>query len=384
MRKGGMAPDRLLVVLSSVPDPRVARTRRYPIGAILTIALLAVINGAAGWEDMEEFADVRRIWLSGFLDLPDGLPSADTFRRVFEAIDVRALGACLFRLISEVAPDLSGQVVAIDGKTMRRSFDRRTGKSPLHMVSAWVAEHGITLGQVATDEKSNEITAIPELLSTIDVRGATVTIDAMGCQKKIASAIVDAGADYALALKDNHPTLRAEVERAFEDMAEGRTKTPRANRHEVTSKGHGREETRRVTVCSNVSGLTDCAEWTNLRSIAMVERTRTVGNKTSVEKAYYLSSLIVNAKTMERRVRAHWSIENALHWTLDVVFGEDSSRIRSRGGAENLSAVRKLALSLLKLEQSRPGKSIAMKRKRAGWEPDYAFRVLSMISAFSA
>jgi len=375
-----MSPARLVAVLSKVPDPRVKRTRLHEIGAVLTMALLAVINGADGWEDMAEFADVRQVWLGGFLDLSNGLPCADTFRRVFEAINTRALGTCLYELVSDLTADLTDKVVAIDGQTMRRSFDRRSGRSPLHMVTAWVAAQGIALGQLATEEKSNEITAIPELLDMIDVRGATVTIDAMGCQKKIAAAIIDAGAHYALALKDNHPLLRAEVEAVFSDIVAGHTRAPRAAVDETEDQAHGRQERRRVTVSTKVGKLTDVNEWKDLSSIVMIERERTVGNATSTERVYYLSSLVVDAATMGRRIRDHWSIENSLHWILDVVFRQDTSRVRSRGGATNLAALRKLALSLLRLEQSRPGKSIAMKRKRAGWEPDYAFRVLSMIS----
>lgn len=375
-----MSPARLLDVLSAIPDHRVARTRVHKLVDILAIALLAVINGANGWEDMAEFADVREQWLRGFLELPGGTPCADTFRRIFEAIRPQALGDCLARLTSDLAGDLGGQVVAIDGKTMRRSFDKRKNKSALHMVSAWVAERGISLGQIATEEKSNEITAIPELLKMLDVRGATVTIDAMGCQKKIAAAIFDEGADYALALKDNHPVLRSDVEKVFKAAGASGGRGAKVDVCTVESMGHGRQEKRRVTVSTQTDGLAGAAEWANLRSIVMVERERTVGEKTSKETAYYLSSLAIDAATMERRIRAHWSIENSLHWTLDVTFHEDASRIRSRGGAANLAAVRKLALALLRLEQSRPGKSVAMKRKRAGWEPDYAFRVLSMIS----
>lgn len=375
-----MSPKRLAEIFSTVPDPRVARTRAHKLVDILVIALLAVINRADGWEDMSEFADVRERWLRGFLELPGGVPSADTFRRVFEAIDQRAFGECLAQVTADLSADVEGKVVAIDGKTLRGSFDKRRGLSPLHVVSAWVAEGGITLGQIVTEEKSNEITAIPELLKTIDVRGSTVTIDAMGCQKTIAAAIVDRGADYALALKDNHPTLRAEVEAAFEFPKATGARKKDIETCRVESKGHGRQEVRRVTVIRNVDSITDADDWKGLRSIVMVERERTIGEKTSRETAYYLSSLSVSAALMEKRIRAHWSIENNLHWTLDVVFGEDSSRIRSRNGAANLTQVRKLALSLLKLEQSRPGKSIAMKRKRAGWEPDYAFTILSMIS----
>lgn len=375
-----MSPARLIVILSSIPDPRVKRTRAHKLVDILVIALLAMINGAAGWEDMAEFADVRVFWLRTFLELPGGAPCADTFRRVFEAIDERVFGECLAEITADLTADVEGKVVAIDGKTMRGSFDRRLGKSPLHVVSAWIAERGITMGQIVTDEKSNEITAIPALLKTIDVRGATVTIDAMGCQKKIAEAIVDAGADYALALKDNHPVLRQEVEVAFESPKAAGIAKKDIKVCRVENKGHGRREVRRVTVITDVNSITSADEWKKLRSIVMVERERSVGEKTSTETAYYLSSLVVSAATMERRIRSHWSIENALHWTLDMVFDEDKSRVRDRIGAANLAQVRKLALSLLKMEDSRPGKSVAMKRKRAGWEPDYAFRVLSMIS----
>lgn len=375
-----MSPKRLVAIMSSVPDPRVARTRVHKLVDILVVALLAMINGADGWEDISDFAEVREDWLRGFLELPGGVPCADTFRRVFEAIDPRTFGQCLAKIIADLSAELQGKVVAIDGKTLRGSFDRRRGFSALHVVSAWVAEGGITLGQIVTEEKSNEITAIPELLKTIDVRGATVTLDAMGCQKTIAEAIIDGGADYALALKDNHPTLRAEVEAAFEFPKVSGARKKDIETVRVESKGHGRHEVRRVTVMRNVDCITEADDWKGLRSIVMVERERTVGDKSSRETAYYLSSLNVSAAVMEKRIRAHWAIENSLHWTLDVVFGEDKSRIRSRNGAANLTQVRKLALSLLKLEQSRPGKSIAKKRKIAGWEPDYAFTVLSMIS----
>lgn len=375
-----MSPARLVTVLASLPDPRVARTRVHKLVDILAIALLAMINGAAGWDDMADFGEARTAWLRGFLDLPGGIPCADTFRRVFEAIDTRSLAECLAVVTSDLTADLEGKGVAIDGKTMRRTFDRRSGKSALHMVTAWVVERGISLGQIATEEKSNEITAIPELLKTINVRGATVTIDAMGCQKTIAAAIIDSEADYVLALKDNHPILRAEVAAIFDDATRSAGKGPIDVCTVAGKKAHGRQEVRRVSVCTSVDGFTGVNEWKDLRSVVMVERERTIGEKTSSEKVYYLSSLVTGAVAMEHRIRSHWSIENSLHWTLDVVFDEDRSRIRSRGGATNLAAIRKLALSLLKLEQSRPGKSVARKRKIAGWEPDYAFRILSMIS----
>lgn len=375
-----MSPAAFVALLTTVPEPRVARTRVHRLEDILAIALLAAINGADGWEEIADFGESREKWLRGFLELPGGLPCADTYRRLFEAIDTEALGGCLAAMTSGLVADLRGKVVAIDGKTMRRSFDRKSGRSALHVVSAWVAERGITLGQVVTEEKSNEITAIPELLKTIDVKGAIVTIDAMGCQKKIAASIVEAEADYALALKDNHPTLRTEVEGVFAAAAANAEGSKKVKRVAVESSGHGRREVRRVSVSQDVQALTERAEWANLKSIVMVERERTVGDRTSSETAYYLSSLRLGPKAMERCIRAHWSIENSLHWVLDVVFREDESRVRSRGGAANLAALRKLALVLLKLEQSSPGRSIARKRKIAGWTPDYAFDILSNIS----
>ena len=375
-----MSPTVLVSLLTTVPDPRVARTRVHRLEDILAIALLAAINGADGWEEMADFAGVREAWLRGFLELPGGLPCADTYRRVFEAIDPAALGACLAAMTAGLTSDLTGKVVAIDGKTMRRSFDKRSGMSALHVVSAWVSDQGISLGQIATEEKSNEITAIPELLKTIDVKGAIVTIDAMGCQKKIAASIVEAEADYALALKENHPTLRTEVEGVFAAAEAEEAGTKRVKSISVRSEGHGRKEVRRVSVSQDVAALSEGKEWASLRSVVMVERTRTVGDTTSTETAYYLSSLRVGPKAMERVIRSHWSIENSLHWVLDVVFREDSSRVRSRGGATNLAALRKLALVLLRLEQSKPGKSVARKRKLAGWEPDYAFDILRNIS----
>jgi predicted transposase YbfD/YdcC len=376
-----MSPTRLVAIQSSMPDPRVARTRIHKLVDILVITLLAIIHGADGWEDIADFAGVRKNWLRGFLELAGGVPCADTLRRVFEALDPRSFGECLAQITADFSADVQGKVVAIDGKTLRGSFDRRRGRSALHVVSAWVAEAGITLGQSVTEEKSNEIPAIAELLKTLDVRGATVTLDAMGCQKTIAAALVDGGADYALALKNNHPTLRAEVEAAFEFPKATGARKKEIETCLVESQGPGRHEVRRVTVRRNVEYITEADDGKGLRTLVRVERERTSEGKTSRETVYYLSSLNESATRMEKCIRTPWSIENNLHWTLDVVFGEDKSRIRSHHGAANLTQVRKLALSLLKLESSRPGKSIVKKRKIAGWEPDYAFTILSMISA---
>lgn len=374
-----MLPSRLVDTFSSLRDPRVERTRRHGLVNVLVIALLAVINGATGWKDMELFARGRLFWLKSFLALPNGVPSEDTFRRVFEAIDAKAFSECVALIIEDLVADLRGKVVAIDGKTLRGSFDRRIGKSPLHVVSAWVSELGLSLGQISVEDKSNEITAIPELLKTIDVRGATITIDAMGCQKAIAEEIVTGGAHYILAVKDNHPKLHAAIAGAFADCPHSDAKN--AGEHETEGKAHGRLERRRVRVMTQIDEIADIGAWKGARSIVEVERSRTVGEKTSVERAYYISSLGVKAATMGDRIRAHWAIENSLHWVLDVTYGEDKSRIRDRNGAANITALRKLSASLLARTPAHGAKSVAQRRKLAGWVPDYAFEVLAAISA---
>lgn len=372
-----MRPSRLIEALSTVPEPRVARTRRHELVDILAIALLSVINGSTAWSDMEAFAHARLAWLRTFLKLPNGAPSEDTFRRVFEAIDPKAFGGAVAMLMSDLAGDLAGRVVALDGKTMRGSLDKKRSKSALHVVSAWVSELGISLGQICVEEKSNEITAIPELLQTLDVAGATITIDAMGCQKAIAASIVDRGADYILAVKDNQPSLHAALKAAFQEPAA----QTRAGAHVSAARSHGRTERRGVRVRCDIATIPGIESWRGAQSIVEVVRTRSAGDKTSVERAYFISSLHVDAKTMGRRIRSHWGIENSLHWVLDVTFGEDGSRVRSRNGAANLTALRKLAIALLSRAPVGRTRSIAQRRKVAGWMPDYAFQVLAGISA---
>jgi predicted transposase YbfD/YdcC len=309
------------------------------------------------------------------------VPSEDTFRRVFEAIDPKEFGRAMATIIEDLVTDLRGKVVAIDGKTMRGSFDRRRGKSAVHVVSAWVTDLGISLGQISTEDKSNEITAIPELLETLDVRGATVTIDAMGCQKVIAEAIVDKGADYILAVKDNHPKLKVSLEVAFAEVPGREHESIVEDEHATEGKGHGRIERRRVRVTRDIDWIEGIDAWKGVKSIIEVERTRTINGKTSLERAYFISSLALDAKEMGHRIRAHWGIENSLHWVLDVTYGEDKSRVRDRNGAANLNALRKLSASLLARTPSHRAKSVAQRRKLAGWLPDYAFDVLASISS---
>jgi predicted transposase YbfD/YdcC len=374
-------PLRIYEHFVTLKDPRVERTKRHVLMDIVVIAILAVIAGADGWDDIEQFADARVDWLTQFLSLRHGIPCADTFRRVFEALDARQFGSCFIAWMREVAESMSGKLVAIDGKTARGSFAKERGQGPLHLVSAWVAENSLALGQMATEDKSNEIVAIPKLLELLDLRGATVTIDAMGCQKAIAAAIVDRGADYVLALKDNQPTLRDEVASFFEHArAEGWKDTPHSF-DETTDKGHGRIELRRVWSSSAIDWLDPKGAWKGLRSIAMVERTRIVGEKTSLERAFYLSSHAADAARLGDLARRHWSIENSLHWTLDLTFDEDRSRIRSKNGVQNFAALRKLALALLKREPTKAKLSVAQKRKRAGYRTDYLLAVLQGATA---
>ena len=375
-----MLPSRLVHVLSSIKDPRVERTRRHKLTDILVIAILALINGADGWSDMEAFGRVREEWLRTFLELPNRIPSEDTFRRVFEMLDTSMFGECVAQIIEDLVSDLADKVVALDGKTLRHSFDRRRGRSALHVVSAWVTDLGLSLGQIAVEEKSNEITAMPALLSTLDIKRATVTIDAMGCQKSITGEVLARGADYILAVKDNHPTLHKEIEEAFMDLPGQDRNGMVEDEHVTESNGHGRHERRRVRVIRDIDWLTDIGSWKGAKSIIEVERTRTLDSKTSVERAHFISSLSLGAPILEQRIRAHWGIENALHWSLDVTFGEDASRIRDRNSAANLAALRKLALSLLKRAPAHKTRSLAQRRKLAGWAPDYAFEVLAAIS----
>jgi len=379
----------LLASFEDLRDPRVERTRAHRLGDVLVLSVLAVprrglrsvvMAGADGWDDIVEWAETRERWLRTFLALPGGIPSADTVRRIFQAIDPKQFAQCFERLVTHLAGHMPEQLVVMDGKTLRRTFSREAGLGPLHVVSAWVADRGVQLGQVVTDTKSNELSAIRELLEPVDVKGTVVSIDALGCQRDVAEKIVERGADYLLALKDNQPTLRQEVAAYFEHARSDRTVDARpVLSSETVDKAHGRLEIRRTACTDDVAWVGASVQWKGLRSVVMIERERTVGDKTSVETADYLTSLPADPARLGALVRRHWSIENELHWVLDVTFDEDQSRIRDRNSAMNLTLLRKLALSLLKREQSDPRKSIAMKRRRVGWNNDYLFTVLGTL-----
>lgn len=368
------ATSALLEHLTTVPDPRIARHRWHKLSDILVIAICAVLCGAESYPAIEDFGHEREEWLRQFLELPEGIPSHDTFNRVLRLLDPVEFQACFLRWMQTVAEVTAGEVVAIDGKVLRRSFAKGTGKQAIHMVSAWASENGVVLGQRKVDTKSNEITAIPALLDLLVLKGCLVTIDAMGCQRTIAEKIVGQGADYVLALKGNQPTLKQAVESFFVTGPEAETHRTQSDYYEQTERGHGRGETRRAWSSADVPVALHAAAWPGLQSIGMVEALRTGDGKTSLEQRFYLSSLPPDAEPFAQAVRKHWEVENQLHWSLDVTFREDQSRLRSGHGAENFAVVRHIALNLLRQEPST--KSLPRKRLACALNPDYLLKVL--------
>jgi predicted transposase YbfD/YdcC len=363
---------------SELEDPRRYNRRHYLLD-ILIIAICAAISGANGWNDVAQFGKLKEAWLKSTLDLelPHGIPSADTFRRVFAALDAEHFQTCFVNWIQAVEKVTKGQVVAIDGKTLRRSHDRSLGKGALHMVSAWATGTGLVLGQLKVDSKSNEIPAVPELLEMLEIEGCIVTLDALHCQTETVEAILEKHADYVLPVKENQPRLLEALQRLFNDPEEMRW--VECDSFRTVEEGHGRIETRECRTTSDpeyLEYIATLAEWQGLRSIAMVEAVRRVGEKATVARRYFISSLVSNAKSMLRAVRSHWGIENEVHWILDVTFREDDSRIRRDNGAENFAVLRHIALNLLKQEDSAK-LSLRAKRNQAAWDDDYRLKVLT-------
>jgi predicted transposase YbfD/YdcC len=361
---------------SFLKDPRVDRTKLHPLINILVIALSAIICGAEGWTDVELFGQSKRHWLAKFLDLSNGIPSHDTFGRVFAALDAEQFQVCFANWVQALCEKLGGQVVAIDGKTLRHSHDQTIGREAIHMVSAWATESQLVLAQTKVDAKSNEITAIPAVLKVLDIMGCIVTIDAIGCQKEIASQIVEQGADYVLALKANQGTLHNDVKSLFVYAEE--TNFVDCDYHKTVGKGHGRVEIRECWTISDAeyfAFLDKPEQWSALQTIAMVRATRRVGEQVETETRYYISSLPCNAEQILAAVRQHWHIENCVHWVLDVTFREDDSRIRSGNAPQNMAVLRHMALNLIKREQT-SRRSIRAKRLKAGWDEDYLTRIL--------
>jgi len=370
------APRGLLRAFEGLEDPRMERTKHHSLGDILAIAVCATICGADDWTKMALFGQCKEKWLRTFLDLPNGIPSHDTFRRVFMLLDPDAFEQCFMAWIGELAVASAGRLIAIDGKTLRRSFDRAHGKAAVHMVSAWCDANAMVLGQVATDDKSNEITAIPRLLKLIDVTGAVVTIDAMGCQKEIAKTIVDQGGDYVLQLKGNQGGLYDETVELFDQCLRDDCLGIPYTTATTVNKGHGRLERRTIWATEEVGWFAERDKWKHLRSLARVRCERTIDGETSTEDHYYISSLAADPTTLLGYIRGHWSIENRLHWSLDISFADDDRRTRVGHGAENATRLARIALNLLKAETTLKA-GIKSKRLMCGWDHDYLLTVLT-------
>lgn len=359
---------------AELTDPR-RRKVTYPLINVVVIAVCAVICGADDFVAIAEFGEKKRHWFAQFLDLSSGIPSHDRFNAILAAIKPAEFEKCLLSWITSLHEITDGQVIAIDGKTLRHSFDTASSKAAIHMVSAWATANHISLGQVVVDEKSNEITAIPKLLEMLELSGALVTIDAMGCQVEIARKIVAGGADYVLTAKDNQPTLRRGIEQFFEDHLEDDFARTQVRRYHTKEKGHGREEVRDYYICPVPDDLPDRSRWEKLSAIGIVLSDTWRDGENHLEIRYYILSRYLSGKRFAEAVRNHWGIENNLHWQLDVTFREDECRIRKGHADANFSIVRRAALSLLKNESTL---KVGIKNKRlvAAWDESYLEKVL--------
>jgi predicted transposase YbfD/YdcC len=363
--------------LSHVPDPRRERTKRHQLVDILVIAVCATICAAETWEEIAEFGQAKEMWFQKFLALPNGIPSHDTFRRVFLRINPKKFQEAFLVWVRSVFKQTGGELVSIDGKQVRGARTK-DGKEGLRMVSAWASESRLVLGQVKTAEKSNEITAIPALLELLDLGGCIVTIDAMGCQKEIAARIISQAADYVLSLKGNQGKLHEEVAEYFAWAEQINFKDLEYDYCATLEKDHGRIEGRRCWATADTEWFTEKAQWAGLRSFIMVEAEREViGQAATVERRYFISSLPADAKQALRAVRGHWEVENSLHWVLDVAFREDACRTRTGHAPENLATLRHIAVNLLKQERSCK-LGIKSKRLKAGWDESYMLKVLNI------
>lgn len=372
---------RLADHFAALDDPRVERTKLHPLSSIVVIAICAVISGAESWDDIEDFGEIRAAWFATFLDLPHGIPSHDTFNRVFAALDPVQFRACFLSWMQAVAGVLPTQVIAVDGKTVRGSQAGENGKAAIHLVSAWASATRLVLAQTAVETKSNEITAIPDLLGCLALTGCIVTIDAMGCQRAIAQQILDQEGSYVLALKDNQETLRADVQLSVVAAEADHFAGIRHDRAQRIEKGHGRIETRHALVIDDpavLAWIQDRHAWPGLAAIGMVRAERRIGSDRTSEDRFYLLSASLTAHVFGETVRSHWGIENAVHWVLDVTFHEDQSRIRAGYAAENFAVLRHIALNLLR-QATVKRRSIKGRRLKAAWDPEYLLQVLTGI-----
>jgi len=375
-------PKPLIECFERLPDPRVERTRLHKLVDILVIGLCSQITGGEGLKDMPVFGQAKKQWLETFLELPEGIPSYDTFRRVYAAIDPDRFLDCFVQWVQGICPALNDETVAIDGKALRRALN--DGDSIPYIVSAWASENGLVLGQVKVKDKSNEITAIPELLRVLKLEGCIVTMDAMGCQKDIAANIIEKHADYVLALKGNHATVHDEVKEFFTDavlpcaaQCADTAAQDKMDFHQTIEKGHGRVETRRYWQSTDLDWFEDKPLWKGLKSIGMVESIRSIKGKSTIERRFFLSSLPLDAQRFGKAVRDHWGVENALHWSLDVTFREDDSRARNLNAAQNLATLRRITINLVKKDSS---KKCSQRQKRifAALDQDYLKHLLGI------
>lgn len=370
------APRGLLRVFDELEDPRVERNKLHGLVDILAITLLAVICGADEWTEIELFGQSKLDWLRTFLRLPHGIPSHDTFGRVFSRLDPQQLERCFQKWMNALARRSGGELIALDGKMLRRSFDQAGQKAAIHMVSAWSQANHLVLGQVATDAKSNEITAIPQLLNMLDITDSVVTIDAMGCQKAIAKQIVEQKGHYVLQVKGNQKTLHDLVKETFDELTHRGIPGVPCSFHEEVDSGHGRVETRRIWTTKWTDWYPQRKDWAGLRSFVCVESERTINGQTSTDRRYYISDLDgLDARTMLGYVRGHWGIENQLHWSLDMTFREDTLRQRVGHSAENLSRIRRLALNLLRRDKTCKN-GLKGKRLKACLKQGYLLRII--------
>jgi predicted transposase YbfD/YdcC len=367
--------DHIVETFSGLEDPRIERTKRHPLVNVLVMALCGSICGAEGWDELVDFCEARRKWFEGFLAMPAGIPSADTFRRVFERLNPKAFQDCFTKFVSALARDMSGEVVAIDGKTLRGLVEKAGKETQLHLVHVWATSQKLLLAQQAVDGAPGEMGAIPKLLELLDLEGAIITTDANSCTAPVTRAIVESKADYVLAVKGNRGRFHDHIVNAFaaQECFAGTT-------HGRGEEGHGRKETRIVSVIEPDDWpwkTKNNGEWAGLRTAVRIERKREViGGETKAETHYFVSSLPPDAKRIANAIRAHWDIENGLHWLLDVAFEDDNRKVRNAGAAENLAIIARMAFTLVKRDPTRK-RGVAASRKKAGWNTDYLAHVLT-------
>ena len=366
----------LLQAFAKLPDPRKSRNQIYPLIDIVAVAIIGILCSANDWVNVVRWANAYENWFQSVGLCFNGVPSHDTIGRFFRLVDPKAFEGCFVAWIQMIADKIQG-VIAIEGKTICNSGNAFNEQKAAHIVTAFAAENDIILGQLKTDEKSNEITAIPELLDTLVLKGCTVTIDAMGCQTAIVKKIRDSQGDYVLGLKGNQGTLHAEAVNFFDQAIEVGAEEAECEYHSTVEKGHGRIEEREVWMTSNLEWLEGSDDWEGLQSLICIRSTRHEKGKTTIEKRYYISSLRTTAQRIGEVIRLHWGIENKLHWHLDVTFNEDKSKIRAGHGAENFSLLKRCVLNLIKADTTETG-SITTKRRIAGWNPAYRLRLLGV------